>query len=138
MSDYFHKIKVSKIDASNLKLVDIDTNKMAADFRKMHPQIEVVIQIDKEMYKEIAEFNEAALNHSNPLDRLIYRIKNGTVLPEGHGDLKDVSKINYQAGVFVGSEGPLPVIHKIATIEMIRDWLPTIVAADVESEGESK
>ena len=129
-----NKIKASKIDASNLNLVTINANTMAADFRKMHPQIEVVIQIDKEIYKEIAEFNETALNHSNPLDRLIYRIKNGTVLPEGHGDLKDVSKINYQAGVFVGSEGPLPVIHKIATIEMIRDYLPTIVAADMEKK----
>lgn len=41
----------------------------------------------------------------------------------------------YQSGCFISSEGePIPIIHKIATIEMIRDWLPTIIEADREGE----
>lgn len=93
--------------------------------------MEIVINIPKSHYKALQQMRKGGLGFYHQA------ILNGTVLPEGHGDLKDVSKINYQAGVFVGSEGPLPVIHKIATIEMIRDYLPTIVAADVESEVQS-
>lgn len=38
--------------------------------------------------------------------------------------LIDVDKIDWQKGVFVNpnTEEPLPIIHKIATIEMLRDW----------------
>lgn len=38
--------------------------------------------------------------------------------------LIDVDKIDWQKGVFVNpnTDEPLPVIHKIATIEMLRDW----------------
>lgn len=38
--------------------------------------------------------------------------------------LIDVDKIDWQEGVFVNSrtKEPLPIIHKIATIEMLRDW----------------
>ena len=96
------KIKASKIDASKLNLVTINTNKMAEDMQKMHPQIEVVIRIDKEIYKEIAQINEVELNLSNPLDRLIYRIKNGTALPEGHGDLVDVKDLSKESLFDIG------------------------------------
>ena len=38
--------------------------------------------------------------------------------------LIDVDKIDWQKDVFVNpnTDEPLPVIHKIATIEMLRDW----------------
>lgn len=38
--------------------------------------------------------------------------------------LIDVDKIDWQPGVFVNpnTNEPLPIIHKIATIEMLRDW----------------
>lgn len=37
----------------------------------------------------------------------------------------DIDKIEYRKGVLLGSEeNPLPIIHKVATIEVIRDWTP--------------
>lgn len=38
--------------------------------------------------------------------------------------LIDVDKIDWQKGVFVNpmTDKPVPIIHKIATIEMLRDW----------------
>ena len=91
--------------------------------------IELVIKIPEEIYKKAQEIPNARW------DAVWFGIKHGTRLPKGHGDLKDISKINYQSGCFISSEGePIPIIHKIATIEMIRDWLPTIIEADREAE----
>lgn len=37
----------------------------------------------------------------------------------------DIDKIEYRKGVLLDSEeNPLPIIHKVATIEVIRDWTP--------------
>lgn len=60
-------------------------------------------------------------------------IKDGIKIPKGHGDLKDVSKIDWQTGCFISSEGkPIPIIHKMATIEMVR-WLDTVIEADKDA-----
>ena len=94
--------------------------------------IELVIKIPEEVYKKAQEIPNARW------DAVWLGIKHGTPLPKGHGDLKDISKIDYQSGCFVSSKGePIPIIHKIATIEMIRDWLPTIIEADREVEDDN-
>ena len=91
--------------------------------------IELVIKIPEEVYKKAQKIPNAQW------DAVWLGIQHGTPLPKGHGDLKDISKIDYQSGCFISSEGePIPIIHKIATIEMIRDWLPTIIEADREGE----
>lgn len=37
----------------------------------------------------------------------------------------DIDKIEYRKGVLLDSEeNPLPIIHKVTTIELIRDWTP--------------
>jgi len=93
---------------------------------KIMADIELVIDIPEETYIYLR--NGGTIGASLMIENAI---KNGTPLPKGHGDLKDISKIDYQPGCFVSSEGePIPIIHKIATIEMIRDWLPTIIEAD--------
>lgn len=48
--------------------------------------------------------------------------------------LIDVDKIEWQKGVFVNptTEEPLPVIHKIATIEMLRDWQDKVKAIPLD------
>ena len=98
---------------------------------KIMADIELVIDIPEETYIYLR--NGGTIGASLMIENAI---KNGTPLPKGHGDLKDISKIDYQPGCFVSSEGePIPIIHKIATIEMIRDWLPTIIEADRESEN---
>ena len=49
--------------------------------------------------------------------------------------LIDVDKIDWQKGVFVNpnTDEPLPIIHKIATIEMLRDWQEEVKAIPLDS-----
>ena len=48
--------------------------------------------------------------------------------------LIDVDKIDWQEGVFVNpnTKEPLPIIHKIATIEMLRDWQEEVKAIPLD------
>lgn len=48
--------------------------------------------------------------------------------------LIDVDKIDWQLGVFVNpnTNEPLPIIHKIATIEMLRDWQEEVKAIPLD------
>ena len=48
--------------------------------------------------------------------------------------LINVDDIEWQKGVFVNpnTEEPLPIIHKIATIEMLRDWQEEVKAIPLE------
>ena len=92
--------------------------------------MQIVIEIDDRAWMDEESIRKSAFEYEkgSTFDKAIREgIKNAIVLPKNHGDLKDVSKIEYLPGVFMGIEGPLPIIHKIATIEMIRDWLPTII-----------
>ena len=51
--------------------------------------------------------------------------------------LIDVEQINWKKGCFISSEGePLPIIHKIATIEMLRDWQEEVNAIPIP-DGET-
>ena len=48
--------------------------------------------------------------------------------------LIDVDKIDWQEGVCVNpnTKEPLPIIHKIATIEMLRDWQEEVQAIPLD------
>lgn len=48
--------------------------------------------------------------------------------------LIDVDDIDWQEGVFVTpkTKEPLPIIHKIATIEMLRDWQEEVKAISID------
>lgn len=48
--------------------------------------------------------------------------------------LIDVDDIDWQEGVFVTpkTKEPLPIIHKIATIEMLRDWQEEVKAIPLD------
>lgn len=48
--------------------------------------------------------------------------------------LINVDNIDWQKGVFVDptTEEPLPIIHKIATIEMLRDWQDEVKAIPLD------
>ena len=50
------------------------------------------------------------------------------------GKLIDVDDIEWQEGVFVSpsTKEPLPIIHKIATIEMLRDWQEEVKAISLD------
>jgi hypothetical protein len=54
--------------------------------------------------------------------------------------LIDVDKINWQKGVFVNpnTDEPLPIIHKIATIEMLRDWQEEVRAIPLDKVKQTR
>ena len=90
--------------------------------------MQIVIEIPEVEYERMKAY-------TGPMAWAEYLIVKGTPLPEGHGDLKDVSKLHYESGVFLDNKGkPLPVVHKMATIEVIRDWLPIVIDADKGDE----
>lgn len=54
--------------------------------------------------------------------------------------LIDVDKIEWGKGVFVNpnTEEPLPIIHKIATIEMLRDFQEEVKAIPLDKVKEAR
>lgn len=54
--------------------------------------------------------------------------------------LINVDDIEWQKGVFVNptTEEPLPIIHKIATIEMLRDWQEEVKAIPLDKIKEAR
>lgn len=54
--------------------------------------------------------------------------------------LIDVDKIDWQKGVFVNpnTDEPLTVIHKIATIEMLRDWQEEVKAIPLDKVKQAR
>ena len=83
----------------------------------MSETVEVVIRLPKEFYKQLMENKERFCG-----SRIYDSIINGTVLPKGHGDLKDVDEIEriWKKGNYVRS----------ALL-----FAPTVIEADRESVG---
>jgi hypothetical protein len=54
--------------------------------------------------------------------------------------LINVDDIKWQKGVFVNpmTDEPIPVIHKIATIEMLRDWQEGVKAIPLDKIKEAR
>lgn len=54
--------------------------------------------------------------------------------------LIDVDKIDWRKGVFVNpnTNEPLPIIHKIATIEMLRDWQEEVKAIPLDKVKQAR
>lgn len=54
--------------------------------------------------------------------------------------LIDVDDIKWQKGVFVNpvTDKPLPVIHKMATIEMLRDWQEGVKAIPLDKVKQAR
>lgn len=86
------------------------------------PDIEIVIKMSEEEYNKIKENDMGFYN-----GRFFQMVRNGTVLPKGHGRLKDVDALDVttiETDDYDGNE-VLDVVLK----EDI-DEAPTIVAAD--------
>ena len=54
--------------------------------------------------------------------------------------LINVDDIKWQKGVFVNpiTDEPLPIIHKVATIEMLRDWQEEVKAIPLDKIKQAK
>lgn len=89
--------------------------------------IELVIKIPEEMYAQIID--------ENGIDTMLFPykeiIKNGTLLPKGHGDLKDAKKLKH---AFITWSTAVRGVFTDVDIASIICNSPTIIEADKESE----
>lgn len=90
-------------------------------------EIEVVVRIPKEVYEKIQQIDRIILGRRNgkTIEFALWNgVKNGTVLPKGHGDLKDIAEIErlWQKGDYDSIVSALL-------------FAPTIIEADKEVEN---
>ena len=103
--------------------------------------VQVVIEIPEEVYKSIRD-NE----YCGIIDSEMYNaIANGTPLPKGHGDLKDVDALKKSYGLECatkyGNASKEQQAHSYDTMMMYEiadmlDFAPTIIEADKEEAEE--
>lgn len=92
-------------------------------------EIELVIKIPKEAYQGVVSANKVQGRWGNNLlGTLCTGIATGTPLPKGHGNLKDIDKIEQMLDV----ETPDNIIAK--ALKNLLESVPTIIEADKESE----
>ncbi|MDT3387706.1 MAG: hypothetical protein LIR46_08110 [Bacteroidota bacterium] len=85
--------------------------------------MELVIKISKKDYETLINKNDSTTPSMIARMNLYKALKNGTPLPKGHGDLKDIDAINIDEEDFY--EGA----DYVRAIEAIID-APTIIEAD--------
>ena len=92
--------------------------------------VEVVIRIPKEVYEKIQQIDRIILGRQNgkTIEFALWNgVKNGTVLPKGHGRLIDADALEYKLSA---NERDLYVKY---TLE---DDAPTVIEADKEVQDE--
>ena len=97
---------------------------------------QVVIELPWDIYRDVKYGGLLTDNNYELARKVTDAIERGTVLPENHGRLIDVDRVDFRPGVFLDSSGnPMGIIHKVATIEVLRDLMPAVLEADkAESE----
>lgn len=84
--------------------------------------MQIVIDISKEQYSLIMQSHRPGVERFISKEAMIYAIKNGELLPKGHGRLIDVSDLmpdsDYEDGIFYA-----------VSVKKINDT-PTIVKSD--------
>jgi len=91
--------------------------------------MKIVIDIDDHEYIEIKEDVKFFRDKNMVVPHLYKAIINGTPLPKGHGDLKDMNDLCYKSRY--GCKGNCDYLHTCDLYDA-----PTIIEADKESENE--
>lgn len=95
--------------------------------------VEVVIRIPKEVYENIQKIDRIIAGRRNGKTiefALLNGVKNGAVLPKGHGDLKDANYMKREGIINRGNYN---------SIKGVREWIdeaPTVIEADKEVQDE--
>jgi hypothetical protein len=92
--------------------------------------MQIVIDISEEMYEELKYLNVHGFTTAAE-----EAIANGIPLPEGHGKLFDVNDLLDRIGLEDNESNRDENVGEIVTLEDF-DYIPTIIPADTESEGE--
>lgn len=88
--------------------------------------MQIVIDIDEKIYNEYMNLATGRIPTYKACD-IAWILKNGTILPKGHGELIDRDKIEYLKAIHDAKYGH---ISWIDAIEKIKHSAPTIVEAD--------
>jgi hypothetical protein len=91
--------------------------------------MQIVIDIDEKIYNEYMNLATGRIPIYKACD-IAWILKNGTVLPKGHGELIDRDKIEYLKAIHDAKYGH---ISWIDAIEKIKYSAPTIIEADKEN-----
>jgi len=93
-------------------------------------EIELVVKVPENEYGRILKSDETVFADAASKECMLYAIKNGVVLPKGHGDLKDMGNLPY---VFdLTKEEP---VYSGRDIERAIKSMKTIVEADGGNAG---
>lgn len=93
--------------------------------------IELVIKIDEEQYEHIKHMTmDKVKDYHALMYDICERIKNGTLLPKGHGRLGDLDKILKEDSIDYYTEFGCEV--KVSALSI--DLAPTIIPADEEGD----
>ena len=92
--------------------------------------MQIVINVDNELYEYFSKrrsmHDDGYFSH---VGKLIKALREGTLLPKGHGELIDRDKIEYLKAIHDAKYGH---ISWIDAIEKIKHSAPTIIEADKE------
>ena len=100
--------------------------------------MELLIKIPEKIYKAIQDNTYCGISNSDMYDA----IRNGTPLPKGHGDLKDVDALKNSYGLECatkyGNESKEQQANSYDTMMLYEiadmlDYAPTIIEADKEN-----
>lgn len=94
---------------------------------------EVVIKIPEEQYKYILKSDNSAFADLVSKEMMMYAIKNGTPLPERHGDLKDMGNLKYMLDLTRED-----FIYSGKEIERTVKSMTTIVESNKEEQTKKK
>ena len=92
--------------------------------------MQIVIDIDEKIYNEYMNLATGRIPTYKACD-IAWILKNGTVLPKGHGDLIERDKLEYLKAIHDAKYG---YISWIDAIEKIKHSAPTIIEADKEGD----
>ena len=95
--------------------------------------VELAIKIPHKDYVKISNSNPSYADDFN----LYYAIKNGTLIPSGHGRLGDLDELEQRISRFVERDASITDEYTVARQRFIVDGIretDTIIKADTESE----
>lgn len=99
----------------------------------MSETVEVVIRLPKEVYEKIQQIDRIISGRRNgkTIEFALWNgVKKGTVLPKGHGVLKDVT--NLMRGLYTDIQTIEETFMSSDVYKMIDEECPTVIEADRE------
>ena len=99
--------------------------------------VELVVRIPEEEYNRITKSDNTVFANVVSKEAMMYAIKNGTVLPEGHGRLGDLDELEQRISNFVERDAHITDEYTVARQRFIVDGIrqtTAIIEADTRNK----